>query len=893
MSLAAGTRFGAYEIVGPLGEGGMGEVYRARDTELERDVAIKVLPESFANDEARVARFEQEAKTLASLNHANIAQIFGLERADAQTAIVMELIEGPTLADRIADGPLSPDEALSIALQIADALEAAHEQRIIHRDLKPANVKLKDDGTVKVLDFGIAKALDSRVTTGPGMPALTTPAMTAAGIVLGTAAYMSPEQARGKPIDQRADIWAFGVLLYEMLTGQPAFAGEDVTITLARVLERDTNLDALPRSVSPAVRHTIRLCLQKDVRRRIRHIGDVRLGLEGVLETGSASAEIGADVPPALRWFVPAAVAAVLAVAITSAVAWSLWPEPQSSRVARFDQILPEGAVVRRNGRSTITIAPDGSAFVYNTAIGLLLRRIEDVEPHVIPGTEQDLVNPFFSPDGAEVAYWDPAGEIYRVAIDGATPPVRVASGITNPHGASWNENGTMLLGQDEGIVRVPARGGEPELLIDVGGDELAYGPTLLPGGEFVLFGISPVNEPQNGRIVVESLINGERRNLGENGNDARYVSTGHLVYARNDVLLAVPFDLETLTVTGAARPLVPDVKRANASQTGVAQYGIADDGTLVYLTGESTTTDSTIVWVDRDGREEALAVPAGAYNYLRISPDGSRVVLEDGIGDNGFWVWDFDAEILTTLTLRETATAFPIWSPDGDSIVYSAGSGSRTIESKAANNTGGTTLLASGPGPALRMPYFFTRSGEEIVFGAGGDDIGLVEIGSAGEIEWLVNGPASEINAGLSPDGRWMAYQSNESGRSEIYVRPFPDVDGDRVQVSNDGASMPLWSRDGTELFYLDDSSVGAADSLVAVTVRANGDRFSFSDRRVLIERWLYVGTFASPERAYDVSADGQRFLAIRNAAIAEDTANIIIVQNWFEELERLVPVN
>ncbi|MGD8340883.1 MAG: protein kinase [Gammaproteobacteria bacterium] len=890
MALEPGKRFGSYEIAAAIGSGGMGEVYRAMDTELKRDVALKVLPPAFVEDSDRLARFQREAEILASLNHPNIAQVYGLEKVDGQTAIVMELVEGPTLADRIQAGPIAPDEAVGIALQIASALEAAHDQQIVHRDLKPANVKVRQDGTVKVLDFGISRPINARAISG-GTPVMTTPAVTETGMILGTAAYMSPEQARGRFVDQRTDIWAFGCLLFEMLTGQPAFAGEDVTITLARVIERDMNFDALPSAVSFPVRHTIRLCLQKDVRKRLHHIGDVRLGLEGLLEPEARPDATATLAKPASQRFISLALTAVAGVLIASIVAAALWPRPVSVRVSRFDQILPEGAVVRRNGRSTITIAPDGSAFVYNTAIGLLLRRIEDVEPHVIPGTEPDLVNPFFSPDGAEVAYWDPAGELYRVAIDGATPPVMIAEGIGNPYGASWSDDGSILLGQDRGIVRIPARGGEPELMIEAGDDELVYGPTQLPGGEWVLFGISPINDPEDGRVVIASLATGERRDLGENGNDARYVPTGHLVYARDDVLLATPFDIESLTVTGSARPLVPNVKRANAGQSAVAQYDIADDGTLVYLTGEATTTDSTIVWVDRDGREEMLAVPGGAYSFLRISPDGTRVVLDDGIGDNGFWVWNFGAEILTTLTLGEVATAFPIWSRDGTSIVYSAGSGSRSIQSKAANNTGSTVELASGPGITLRTPNFFTPAGDQLVFTSSGGDIGIVPIGTGGELDWLMNGPGSESNGELSPDGRWLAYQSDESGRMEVYVRPFPDVDRDRVQVSNDGGLMPLWSPDGSELFYLDDSSVGANDSLTAVTVTATDDAFSFTDRRVLLERWLYVGTFAYPERAYDVSADGQRFLAIRNAAIAEDTANIIIVQNWFEELERLVP--
>jgi eukaryotic-like serine/threonine-protein kinase len=901
MSLTAGTRFGAYEILGPLGEGGMGEVYRARDTELEREVAIKVLPATFASDDNRVARFEQEARTLAALNHPNIAQVYGLARSqEGQTAIAMELVEGPTLADRIALGALPADEALNIAMQIADALEAAHDKGLIHRDLKPANVKVRPDGTVKVLDFGIAKALDTRVTTASGAPALTTPAMTEAGIVLGTAAYMSPEQARGRPVDQRADIWAFGVLLYEMLTGQPAFAGEDVTITLARVLERDTNLDALPKAVTPAVRHTIRLCLQKDVRKRIHHIGDVRLGLEGALETKARPSQQEAEpapVPP--RRIGVIALTAVAAALVTSAAAFALWPRPEPAAVSRFDQRLPPGFDSRRDGRSTVDVAPDGSAIVYNTGSGLLLRRIDDVEPRVIPGTEPDLTNPFFSADSTEVAYWVPSDELYRVAVDGGTPPVMITGGITNPYGASWSDDDTILVGQQQQIVRVSADGGTPEPVIEVGKDEVVYGPRLLPGGEWVLFGISSVDDLLDGRIVVESLTTHERKVLVEHGNDARFLPTGHLVYARGDVLIGVLFNLDTLSVTGSGRPLVPGVARANANQTGVAQYGVADNGLLAYRNGSSlfSATDNRLVWVGADGREEALPVPPGGYVYPRISPNGARIVLDDNIGDDGFQIWDFAGGTLTTLTLTGRATGFPIWTPDSSTIVYGAGSGSWGIESKAANDTGPIEKLASSPVNDLRIPSFFTPSGTGIVFSSEenngtADDLGLLRLDGDGEVDWLVREASSEINVELSPNGRWMAYQSNVSGSDEIYVRPFPDTDRDRVQISNAGGDMPLWSPDGKEIFYLEASNVGTNDRLMAAAVSVTGDTLAVTGRRAVIDPWLYLGTFAVTARPYDVSADGQRFLAIKNAAVAATGSEITVVLNWFEELKRLVPV-
>jgi hypothetical protein len=410
MALVSGTRFGSYQVAESIGSGGMGEVYRAIDTELKREVALKLLPQVFTDDADRVMRFQREAETLAALNHPNIAHVYGLERGEGGTVIVMELVEGPTLADRIAQGPVPYDEALGIAMQVADALEAAHGRGIVHRDLKPANIKVRPDGTVKVLDFGIATAPESRTaTSGRRSPALLTPALTEAGILLGTAAYMSPEQARGKPVDERADIWAFGCLLYEMLTGQPAFAGEDVTTTLARVLERDAKLDSLPQVIPPVVRHTIKLCLQKEIKKRIADIRDVRLALEGKFEIEAHGAEGGdAGSRAKRRLALPMTAAVVLTGIVAGIVAWGLWPEPAPIR--RLVYVIPESHAFRNVGFPIMALSPDGGRFVYNTTDGLYVRSMDELEARLVPGTEENLFNPFFSPDGQSVAYWTNAG---------------------------------------------------------------------------------------------------------------------------------------------------------------------------------------------------------------------------------------------------------------------------------------------------------------------------------------------------------------------------------------------------------------------------------------------------------------------------------------------------
>ena len=630
MALQPGGRLAHYDVTALIGEGGMGQVYRARDTKLDRDVALKVLPDVFANDADRLARFQREAKVLASLNHPNIGSIYGIEEDETEggkiSALVLELIDGPTLADRIAQGPLPLDEAIPIATQIAEALEVAHEQGIIHRDLKPANIKIRPDGSVKVLDFGLAKALDPSYGAQGFSPASASPtisitaAATQMGMVIGTAAYMSPEQARGKPVDKRADIWAFGVVLYEMLTGARPFQGEDVSLTLASVMKSDVDPKTLPPDVPPAVRTVLRRCLEKDPGQRIRDIGDVRLAMAGAFESTVAAPAV-AGVPPRLRLWqqpVPVLIAVVLAALAAGLSVWGLRPsEPRA--VTRIAYDLPPSHQLRVTSRRVLAVSPDGRRFVYNTADGLYLRSLDAFEPRLLAGTEDTLGLPFFSPDGQAVAFIQ-GNQIRRLALSSGAP-VSVGPAAERPFGASWAPDNTILFEQPDGIMRVSANGGTPELIIPAEEGEVLDAPQLLPDGETVLFSVTAnasgsggvgADSWDAGQIVAQPLTSGERIVLLDGGSDARYVPTGHLVYALDDGLFAVAFDVDTLTVMSGPVSMVEGVTRARTAAS--ANYAVSDDGTLFYLAGDAGS-DSRLVWVDRTGRVEPIeTIPSNEY---------------------------------------------------------------------------------------------------------------------------------------------------------------------------------------------------------------------------------------------------------------------------------------
>ena len=888
MSLSPGTRFGHYEVTALIGVGGMGEVYRATDTSLKRQVALKVLPDSFVSDANRLARLQREAELLAALNHPNVAHIYGLERSGETSALVMELIDGTTLAQRIQRGALPQKEALDVALQIAAALEAAHERGIVHRDLKPANVTLKADGVVKVLDFGIAKALDARAT-GSQPAELTAPAMTESGAVLGTAAYMAPEQARGLPVDRRVDVWAFGCVLYEMLTGTAAFLGEDVTTTLARVLERDPDLTKLPAGVAPAVRRTLELCLRKDPKERVHDIADVRLALQG------AFADTETQPKPALwRRAWPAAAALVLGVLLASAFLASRGTPsaPVAAApplpVSRFVITPPASAPLASLTGLDLAISPDGKRLVYYAQqpatgnVELYVRQLDELEAHAIPGTEvapAGTSNPFFSPDGRSIGYWSPAQGIVRVSIDGKPAMKMFDSPSPAFVGAAWASDNTIIYSSALRLLRGSASGsGTPEPLTpEIGGpNSFIAGPVLLPGGRAVLLhNVDGAAE----RITAFDLDTGQEKTLVESGASPSYVDTGHIVFVRGTTLMAVPFNAAELAVTGEAVALVSGVRHPAVREA--ADYALSATGTLAYVPASGDTAPgAAIVWVDRTGKVVGRAVSdlVNAPRDPRLSPDGKRLLLVTGqVGD----LWSYDLGGRPPIPLARSDNGFPVWSPDGKQVAFAANQGFSGIQALPAD---GSVLTPRSLGVQNAVPAVWSGAGELIVlFGASSPDIGAVTLAAPGEIRTLVGSDFLEFDPALSPNGRWLAYVSNRTGSVEIWVQAYPD--GVPIRLSSNGGFEPQWSLDGRELFYWQGTA------MMAVSVETATPELSFgTPARLFSGNYLIL---PSPfERSYDVARDG-RFLMIEptpNEAGAT-AASIVVVQNWIEELKQRVP--
>ena len=669
MALTVGSRLSHYDVTALIGEGGMGQVYQATDTKLNRQVALKILPEAFAADPDRLARFQREAHVLASLNHPNIAQIHGLEESDGIRALVLELVEGPTLADRIAQGPIPVDEALPIAKQIAEALEAAHEAGVIHRDLKPANIKVRDDGTVKVLDFGLAKALDTTPQGDPSLSPTLTAAATQMGVIMGTAAYMSPEQARGKTVDKRADIWAFGAVLFEMLTGKRAFEGEDVSVTLADVIRAEVSWEKLPSDLPSGLTTYLHRCLQKEPSQRIQAFGDVRLALDGAFEsTVNPVAEPNVasrlqvwqrSMPLAVAALVIAAIAGGLAVVVAGiASGFGVWSTTRSEApgVVRFQ--IPVPLDTSRYGSSllerNVTTAPDGSFVVYMAPDRSMLRYIDSEEETAIPGAIGGS-NPVVSPDGKWIGFWA-NGQLKKVSVNGGGSMRLCDVGLTI--GISWGPDDTILFAQTDGVWRVPGAGGVCEKVIDVGEGELLGFPRMLPGTDWLLM---TAGLPPNQRVVVQSLATEERTVLLEDrGVDARYLTSGHLVYQSDDALRAVPFDLASRSVTGGPVTLVEGLV-----SEGVPQVGLSEAGTLAYLTRGDISSANRLVWVDRQGNEELLSLQPADYLAPRVSPDGRRVAVgtrdSSAVLDEDIYIHDLTRGGLERLTL-EGGNRWPVW---------------------------------------------------------------------------------------------------------------------------------------------------------------------------------------------------------------------------------------
>jgi len=902
-----GRQLGAYRVDSLLGAGGMGEVYRARDTKLGRDVAIKILPRLFVTEPQRLARFEREARVLASLNHPHIGAIYGLEDVDGIPALVLELIDGVTLADRLAKGPLPVRDALTIAVQIADALEAAHEKGIVHRDLKPANVKITSEGMVKVLDFGLAKAAvgsEAGVTQSPTV----TVGATREGAIFGTAAYMSPEQAAGKPADKRSDLWAFGIVLFEMLTARPVFAGETMSHVLAAVLTTEPDWTTLPAETPAPIRRLLRRCLEKDRKRRLESAADARLDIDDALAAPPTGGRVVTRPRPTWeQWSIAATVVMVAVVAGASVWFSTRPPEPVPPRVERFTIALSGTAALTINGVDRdLAITPDGSRLVYvgNRGTQLLVRALDALEPvAVFTGAPRGL---FVSLDGQWIGFVDTNFVLKKVAVTGG-PAVTLATLDGFPLGATWGSDDTIIVatsGGATGLQRIGAAGGPATVLTRpdrAQGEADHLWPEMLPGGRAVLFTITALTGGLDAaQVAVLDLQTGVRTVLVRGGSHAHYVpgglgspkraerEGGHLVYAAAGTLRAVPFDLARLETRGTPVPVIPAVV---TTTFGGVDAVVAGDGTLAYVSGGVAGTSRTLVWVDRQGRETAIPAPPRAYSSPRLSPDGTRIAVYATDQEFDTWVWDLGRTTLTRVTSDPSIDAYAAWTPDGGRLIFSSErAGTRNLYWQAADGTGAVERLTDSPN--AQNATAVSPDGRRLIFTEvapkTGADVMQVELDGTHRATLLVQSPFNEANGIVSPDGRWLAYEANDSGRFEIYVRPFPEVNSGHWQVSTAGGTRPLWARSGQELIYV--SPTGA---LVRVGVE-RAQLWAATTPTPLVKEGYYTSPGAYPGRTYDIAPDGQRFLMIKEGGGADQTAapaSLIVVQHWVEELKRLVP--
>ncbi len=888
MPLVPGYRLGPYEILAPIGAGGMGEVYKAKDIKLDREVAIKVLPNALARDPERLARFEREAKVLASLNHPNIATIYAIEESPEGKAIAMELVSGNTLKGQI---PL--ETALNYAKQIAEALEAAHEKGITHRDLKPANIMITPERVVKVLDFGLA-SVPSRDAAGsdPANSPTITMAATQAGVIMGTAAYMSPEQAAGKTVDKRADVWSYGVVLYEMLTGKRLFDGETISHTLAAVLTTQPDLAALPAKVCPVVER----CLRKDPRARWRDIGDVRVEIEALIADPRRAAERDRRAAPKPLWkrATPVLGAGILAAAIASFVVWNFKPStPQT--ITRFQIALGEGQQFTNAGRSVVAISPDGTQIVYVANLKLYVRSMADLEARPIPGSEIDsngVANPIFSPDGRSIVFFA-AGDstLKRIAVSGGAAVTICKAG--NPFGMAWGPDGIVFGAGSQGIQRVSPNGGKPELLVTAKAGELAVHPEILPGGQAVLFtlvsGSSGASAPfDNAQIILQNLKSGARKNLIEGGSAARYLPSGHIVYAQGGTLFAVPFDGQRLEVTGGPVPVVNGVLRGPPS--GVADFSFSNTGSLIYVPGPASAGSSSdsLVLVDRKGGVESLKLPPAAYAYPRISHDAKRIVYETDDGKEVvIWVYELSGASAPRRLTFGGSNRYPIWSADDQRVAFQSDRGGDLgIFWQRADGNGTVERLTKPEKGVSHAPDSWSPDGQQLSFTVYKVDAAEVWTFSLRDRKAtpFANSPSLTSEGSVfSPDGRWLAYESNETGTSEIYMRPFPAT-ATKYQISKGFSVHPFWSTSGKELFF----STGPTSFAVVNITTQPGVTFS---SRAPVPRGGLSGTATGP-RTYDILPDGRFIGVVPARQIQAGASQIQVVLNWFEDLRQRAPV-
>jgi eukaryotic-like serine/threonine-protein kinase len=897
MPLAPGTRLANYEIVSPIGAGGMGEVYRARDTSLKRDVALKLLPETFAADSERLARFQREAEVLASLNHPNIAGIHGLAETDGIKALVMELVEGEDLADRIARGAIPMDEALPIARQIAEALEAAHELRIVHRDLKPSNIKLRPDGTVKVLDFGLAK--DWAAAGTAASPTITSPALTEIGVILGTAAYMSPEQARGLAVDKRTDVWAFGCVLFEMLTGHRAFAGETLSDVLVRIIEHEPDWQLLPVRTPAAVRRLLHRCLEKDPKRRLDSAAVARIEIDEAAKEPRPGAE-REGVRPGSRWR-PLLWAATGAGVVALVTIVTMMPVGRARSTDSPGPLVVTSLLVDGVGLALedpgvhFAVAPGGRTVVFSGIYGgrtvLYRRDLDRVDPAPLVGTEGGS-DVFFSPDGQSFGF-EMRSELWTAPLDGGTPQRLLPNQPLR--GGAWGEADRIVVGRvGSGLWMASATSGEPRQLTTPNQGERHELPQMLPGGRAVLFTILASDKPP--RAAVHLLGTGETRSLFE-GVGARFVGSGHIMFGQQGKVWAVGFDPDSLQPHGAARPIRDDVLW---SATGYPQFAV-DAGSLVYVRASQAISrmgNYLLAWVDRQGRKKTLPLEARNYFLPRLSPVGDRFVVQIG-ASRDLWTYDLRRGALTRLTSDRTiAYSAPAWTADGSRVAFATWFGGEVgLGWVPSDGSGPVEELIKGVG--LRSferthPVILSDGSGVILTGLAPEktveDLLFVRLGPAKRLETLFQAAGVERNPAIDPSGRFIAYDSDESGRPEVYVRPFPNAGSRKWPVSTDGGTGPKWTRRGGEIVYKD-----SRGRMFARAVRTNGnsDAFDVSKPEPLFDAG--PSDDSGLDRGWDVTADGERFLIRVRDSVSkgpEAALELILIQNWGDELNRLVPV-
>jgi Tol biopolymer transport system component len=917
VSLPANARIGQYQILSKLGEGGMGEVYRARDTRLDRDVALKMLPASLATDPDRLMRFEREARTLAALNHPHIAQIYGLEQTGAVSALVMELVDGPTLAELItsasqpARAGIPLDDALPIARQIAEALEAAHEQHIVHRDLKPANVKVRPDGTVKVLDFGLAKALDANASGAPrggetrfDSPTITSPAMTAAGIILGTAAYMSPEQARGRPVDRRADVWAFGVVLFEMLTGRAAFAGDTVTDVLAAVVTREPDWSVLPPDLPASVRLLLARCLDRDPRNRLRDIGEARIALahvgSGIAAAGTPHVLAPVVRPaPRLPWVV-AAMMAVIALATLAAV-WFRSAATASAPATpmRFAFAPPDNLVADDPGFDDIVVSPDGSKLVFTAREGngprqLWVRSLDTLEARLLPDTE-DAMEPFWSPDSLSVGF-GAAGKLKRIDLAGRRAQVLADAARLNG-GSSWSQAGVIVFAPDygKGLYQVPADGGGAA----TGLKQSGTGPCFLPDGRHFIYNRAGSVRLASLDAEAETSLPGVTNRVFYAANPAGAAplpdgATGWLLFVKSGDLVAHPFNGARLALVGEARRVATDAAISQSLSEPRRFLSVSDTGVMVLMASQAR--DYQLQWVDRAGKTLSAVgevVKSTVPSTPAISPDGTKVVVQrrdPRTPVQEIWVSHIERGTLDRVTTGPPASQAPVWSSDGKRVFFQTTRNGAGGIYQAPPSGGDPQLLLEG----TVFPSAASRDGSLLFYFQRGDttrvDLWALPLDGAspGRPFPVLDSPFEETGADLSPDGRWLAYASDVSGSDGVYVRRFNGAArtvGEPVLVSTGGGSRPRWRRDGAELFYQRSPQGSGRAEMMVVGVKTRGETIEFGTPTPLFAiRVAPSAVF----RDYDVTRDGQRFVvgAMLEGPNTTRTGSIVLL-NWMAELK------